>query len=255
MLQLLSVPLQNGLRFLQHPLPVIPSAFLADAPAFTRRRDVGFAMFGCPDTNGLAPASTPAACFVRVLLLHGWSTLAALPFGLSLSASLALCILRCLWQFTFVGHFIQPCLSDRIDACSRGNHLAAVSSSCRWRDVVSAASDPTVASRAGADRLLRTEPQVRLMSCLISNDHSNHFTSHMYVLHKMQRSPGQWKRKGHEEVRQSPRAGLPTARFAICVIVSIVVTNGPSPIFQDPQTFLAKNASRPSCRLRRVGKP
>src|SRR5438270_10220732 len=73
MLQLLSVPLQNGLRFLQHPLPVIPSAFLADAPAFTRRRDVGFAMFGCPDTYGLAPASTPAPCFVCVLLLFGWS--------------------------------------------------------------------------------------------------------------------------------------------------------------------------------------
>jgi len=57
-------------------------------------------MFGCDDMNELAPASTPAAGFVRVLRLHGWSTLAALPFGLSLSASLARCILRCLWQFT-----------------------------------------------------------------------------------------------------------------------------------------------------------
>ena len=56
------------------------------------------------------------------------------------------------------------CPSDRLDARSRGNLLTAVSSSRRWRDVVSAASDPTVASRAGADRLLRTEPQVRLMN-------------------------------------------------------------------------------------------
>ena len=129
MLQLLSVPLRNGLRFLQHPLPATPSAFLADAPAFTRRRDVGFAMFDCDDMNESAPAYTPAAGFVRVLRLHGWSTLAALPFGSSLSASLARCILRCLWQFTWVGRFIQPCLSDRIDARSRGNHLTAVSSS------------------------------------------------------------------------------------------------------------------------------
>src|SRR5439155_14137800 len=112
MSQLLSVPLQNGLRFLQHPLPATPSAFLADAPAFTRRRDVGFAMFDCDDMNESAPASTPAAGFVRVLRLHGWSTLAALPFGSSLAASLARCILRCLWQFTCVGHF-HPALSLR----------------------------------------------------------------------------------------------------------------------------------------------
>ena len=31
------------------------------------------------------------------------------------------------------------------------------------RRIVSAASDPTVTSRAGADRLLRTEPQVHVM--------------------------------------------------------------------------------------------
>ena len=43
---------------------------------------------------------------------------------------------------------------------------------------VSAASDPTVASRAGAGWLLRTEPQVRLTNLLsISNHHSNHFIS------------------------------------------------------------------------------
>ena len=105
-----------------------------------------------------------------------WDNPAALPFGLSLSASLARCNLRCLWQFTWIGHFLQPCRSDRIDARSRGDRLAAVASSRRWREVVSAASDPTVAGRAGADRLLRTEPQVRLtISLFISNYHRNHF--------------------------------------------------------------------------------
>jgi hypothetical protein len=58
--------------------------------------------------------------------------------------------------------FHSACPSDRIDARSRGNNLAAISSPRRWRDVVPAASDPTVASRASADRLLRTESQVRL---------------------------------------------------------------------------------------------
>src|SRR5207253_3763981 len=60
----------------------------------------------------------------------------------------------------------------------------------------------------------------------------------MYVIHKMQRSP--WKRKGngHEDDRQSPRAGLPTARFAIFVIVSKEDTNGYASIFQRPQKLL-----------------
>jgi hypothetical protein len=62
----------------------------------------------------------------------------------------------------FCWTYHSACTSDHIDARSRGNLLAEVSSSRRWRDVVSAASDPTVTSRAGADRLLRTEPQVRL---------------------------------------------------------------------------------------------
>ena len=48
------------------------------------------------------------------------------------------------------------------------------------RDSVSAASDPTVTSRAGADSLLRTEPQVRLTSAntFIPNNHCNYFMSH-----------------------------------------------------------------------------
>jgi len=62
----------------------------------------------------------------------------------------------------FCWTFHSACPADHIDARSPGNLLAEVSSSRRWREVVSAASDPTVTSRTGADRLLRTEPQVRL---------------------------------------------------------------------------------------------
>jgi hypothetical protein len=62
MFQLLSAPLQSGLRFFQHPLPATPSAFLADAPASTGRRDVGFTMFGCDDMDVLAPTYMPAVC-------------------------------------------------------------------------------------------------------------------------------------------------------------------------------------------------
>lgn len=43
------------------------------------------------------------------------------------------------------------------------------------RCVVTAASDTTVASRAGAARLLRTKPQVRLMVLSISNDYLSDF--------------------------------------------------------------------------------
>jgi hypothetical protein len=95
MLQSLSAPLQSGLRFFQHPLPAIPSAFLADAPASTRRRDVGFAMFDCDDTNDLAPTITPAV-LLSVGTIRAMVSLTASHFGQSLSASLARLYLRCL---------------------------------------------------------------------------------------------------------------------------------------------------------------
>jgi hypothetical protein len=60
--ELLSAPLQNGLGFFQHPLPAIPSAFLADAPASCGRRNVGFTMFDCNDTDELSPASHTGSC-------------------------------------------------------------------------------------------------------------------------------------------------------------------------------------------------
>ncbi len=67
MLQSLSVPLQNGVRFFQFPLPATPSAFLADAPAPQPGRNVGFTMLGFSDMNesGSLP-STPAVWNVRV---------------------------------------------------------------------------------------------------------------------------------------------------------------------------------------------
>jgi len=95
MLQSLSAPLQGGLRFFQHPLPAIPSAFLADAPASTRRRDVGFAMFDCDDMDDLAPTITPAV-LLSVGTIRAMVSLTASHFGQSLSASLARLYLRCL---------------------------------------------------------------------------------------------------------------------------------------------------------------
>ena len=159
MLQSLSAPLQNGLRFLQHPMPAIPSAFLADAPAFTRRRNVGFMMLSSSDTNELAPAvhtgSLECPCVPSVQrnnrLRAFW------PEPISIFGSLGLTMLMAVhlcWAFH------SACPSDRIDARSLGNHLTAFSASQGCQDVVSAASDKTVTSFAGADRLLRTESQV-----------------------------------------------------------------------------------------------
>ena len=161
MLQPLSAPLQNGVRFFQHPLPAIPSAFLADAPASTRRRNVGFTMFDCNDTNELTPASHTGSCVCPCAPCVRWSNQlrAFWPEPVSVFGSLSMTMPTAV-HLCWVFH--PACPSDRIDACSRRNHLAAVSSSLRWKDVVSAASDPTVASRASADRLLRTESQVRL---------------------------------------------------------------------------------------------
>ena len=88
MLQSLSAPLQSGLRFFQHPLPAISSAFLAATPASTGRRDVGFAMFGCNDMDDLAPTITPAV-FLSVDTIRATLSLTASHFGQSLSASLA----------------------------------------------------------------------------------------------------------------------------------------------------------------------
>src|SRR5688572_14540591 len=41
----------------------------------------------------------------------------------------------------------------------------------------------------------------------------------MYVIHKMQRSPRQWKGNRHENASQSPRSGLPSALLTIFVSI------------------------------------
>jgi hypothetical protein len=161
MLQLLSAPLQNGIGFFQFPLPATPSAFLADAPAFTGRRNVGFIMFDCNDTNELTPASHTGSDMCPRAPRVRWSNplRAFWPEPVSVFGSLSMTMPKAV-HLCWVFH--SACPSNRIDARSRGNNLAAISSSRRWRDVVTAASDQTVASFASADRLLRTESQVRL---------------------------------------------------------------------------------------------
>ena len=89
MLQSLSAPLQNGLRFLQPPLPATPSAFLADVPAPKPGQGVGFTMLNTDDMNELAPAFTPAVWYVRVSHASDGTTDCIANFGQSLSASLA----------------------------------------------------------------------------------------------------------------------------------------------------------------------
>ena len=161
MLQSLSVPLPNGLRFFQHPLPAIPTAFLADVPAPQPGRDVRFMMLSASDTNELAPAhhagSLECPCVPSVqwnIRLRAFWPEPVSRFG-SLSMT-ALMAVHLHWAFH------PACPSDHLEARSRRDHLAAVPSR-KGKEVVSAASDQTVASFAGADRLLRTESQVCLM--------------------------------------------------------------------------------------------
>jgi len=132
-------------------------------------------MLGSNDTNELIPAyhtgslecpCVPSLRWNTRLLRRFWPEPDSIFGSLSMTVPIAV-------HFCWTYH--SACPSDHIDARSRGDRLAASSSSDRWRRVVSAAFDPTVASRADADRLLRTEPQVRLTSSsLISNNHSNH---------------------------------------------------------------------------------
>jgi len=162
-------------------VPAIPSAFLADAPAFTRRRDVGFMMLSSSDTNELAPAfHTGSLEYPCVPSVQRNNRLRAFwPEPVSIFGSLDLTMLMAVhlcWAFH------PACPSDRIDARSLGNHLTAFSASQGCQDVVSAASDKTVTSFAGADRLLQTELQVWFTHFyVISNNHCNPIISHARV--------------------------------------------------------------------------
>lgn len=105
---LLSVPLPNGLRFFQLPLPATPAVFLADAPASPPRRDVGFTMLDCDDMNDLAPAFTPTVLIIRVFHDLG-GTSDCEPFWFEpVSIFGSFDFDGACWQFTSVGHITQP---------------------------------------------------------------------------------------------------------------------------------------------------
>ncbi len=166
MLQLLSAPLQNGLCFFQSPLPAIPSAFLADAPAPEPGRNVGFTRLDCTDTNELALATYTGSLGMSVCSECQVEQPTALPFWpepVSVFGSLVVTVptaVHVCWAFH------SACSPDRLDARGRGTHLTAGVRIWKMEKVVPAASDQTVASLASAGRLLRTEPQVRSMfSC------------------------------------------------------------------------------------------
>ena len=72
---LLSAPFQNGIRFLQPPLPAASTAYLA-AQLAPRGRSIGLILFRLNDTNDVVPACTPAA-FVSVCSECRWKHSAA----------------------------------------------------------------------------------------------------------------------------------------------------------------------------------
>ena len=110
--------------------------------------------------------------------------------------------------------FHRACPSDHIDARSRGNRLAEISSSPRRKDVVSMASDPTVTSRASTDRLLRTEPQVRLtilFSYRTITGTSSLFRTHALLLPggrflRPRNSRGEYGKQPHDMNHARPQA-------------------------------------------------
>src|SRR3954465_869186 len=103
--QLLSGPLQAGLRFLPRPLPAAPSARLtAGLPS---REDDGLTTLHRRNPRGLGPALTPVALHLRRMTLQH-PGLATYHFGPSLSAPLACLCLRRLRRFTWVGRTTRP---------------------------------------------------------------------------------------------------------------------------------------------------
>src|SRR5205085_5686561 len=103
--QLLSGPLQAGLRFLPRPLPAAPSARLA--AGLPSREDDGLTTLHRKNPRGLGPALTPVARHLRRGTLQP-PDLATYHFGPSLSAPLACLCLRRLRRFTWVGRTTRP---------------------------------------------------------------------------------------------------------------------------------------------------
>ena len=108
--QLLSAPLQHGLRFLHHPLPADPSASLA--ARFPMRETYGLTTFHISNPVGdLGSTYTPEVPRARQGNRYAL-VLTSYHFGPGVSRDLA------------VGQYLAPVLRD--DACG-GSHLLAIS--------------------------------------------------------------------------------------------------------------------------------
>lgn len=106
--QSLSIPLQDSLRFLQHPLPAALSARLATCfPIKLKWENYGLTMFRMSTINGLGPACPPVAHHLRQKMAQ----------LLYLATYLLVQAYQHLWlvlaydvyqRFTSVDHTIQP---------------------------------------------------------------------------------------------------------------------------------------------------
>src|SRR3954468_9062581 len=103
--QLLSGPLQAGLRFLPRPLPAAPSAHLT--VGLPSREDDGLTTLHRRNPRGLGPAFTPVALHLRRGTLQP-PDLATYRFGPSLSAPWACLCLRRLRRSPGFGHPPRP---------------------------------------------------------------------------------------------------------------------------------------------------
>ena len=103
--QLLSGPLQVGIRFLPRPLPAAPSTRLA--ARLPSREGYGLTTLHRRNPRGLGPAFKPVALHLRRMSLQH-PDLATYRFGPSLSAPLACLGLRRLRRFTWVSHTTRP---------------------------------------------------------------------------------------------------------------------------------------------------
>ena len=163
--ELLSIRLQDGLCFFQHPLPTTSPALLTEAPAHLGR-GIGFIMYRFSDTVGLASAlyadSLECPCAprlagdsrLRYLLVRAYQRHWLHPINGTLSSSLTL----------DVPTSLSP---SPINAIETTDHLTMIHASRRGRDFVTAAFDPVVTNHANAARLRRTESPVLLVLLLI----------------------------------------------------------------------------------------
>ncbi len=162
---LLSVRLQDGIRFFQHPLPAASTAILTDTPA-RHGQGIGFIMFWSSDTMGLVSVyyagGLECPCVPRLagsnrphhLLVEACQRHWLRPINDTCNGSLSLDLPISL----------SP---SSINAIETTDHLTMIHASKRGRDFVTAAFDPVVSNHANAARLRRTESPVLLMLLLI----------------------------------------------------------------------------------------